>query len=287
LPLSDAGIPEGRDDREPGLRATASRGMSRMQSEPATRSDAKQTPEQDGRGASLLLTALPPGERQRVMDRLEPVPLEFGRTIYEANQPITDLYFPTDAVISMVSDMEEGTVEVGTVGREGMSGLPLLLRSRSMPTRAYVQVPGHGLRMDAAHLSASTQENPAFERLLYLYAQALFDQVAQTAACNRLHSIEARCARWFMMTHDRVGGDVLQLKQKVIAEMLGVHRPAVTLAAGALQRAGFIRYVRGRVTVLDPAGLQAAACGCYGVVRRWFDVLSAMAKDSARNTEAT
>lgn len=231
----------------------------------------------------MLVAALPPDDRARLIDRLTPVRLEFGRTIYEADQPITELYFPTNAIISMVSDMEEGTVEVGTVGRDGMSGLPVLLRARSMPTRAYVQVPGYGLRMSAADLPGLIEESPALERLLYLYAQALFDQVAQTAACNRLHSIEARCARWFMMTHDRVGGDVLELKQKVIAEMLGVHRPAVTLAAGALQRAGFIRYVRGRVTVLDRAGLEAAACGCYAVARRWLDVLAAMAKGGDRN----
>jgi CRP-like cAMP-binding protein len=212
------------------------------------------------------------------MTRVELVPLEFGQTIYEADQPISAVYFPIDAIISMVSDMEEGTVEVGTVGREGMSGLPLLLRARTMATRAYVQVPGSGYRLDAEELLPLMEESPAVERLLYLYAQALFDQVAQSAACNRLHSLEARCARWFLMTHDRVGGDVLALKQKVIAEMLGVHRPAVSLAAAALQRAGFIRYTRGRVTVIDRAGLEAAACACYGVVRRWFDVLAAMAK---------
>jgi CRP-like cAMP-binding protein len=257
-----------------------------MVSQTATRSKAKDPVEPAPRGESLLLSALPSADRARVMERLEFVPLEFGRTIYEANQPITELYFPIDGIISMVSDMEEGTVEVGTVGREGMSGLPVLLRARSMPTRAYVQVPGSGLRLQAEDLAELMRESAAFERLLYLYAQALFDQVAQTAACNRLHSLEARCARWLLMTHDRVGGDVLELKQKVIAEMLGVHRPAVTLAAGALQRAGLIRYVRGRVTVIDRAGLESAACGCYAVVRGWFERLTAMARRADSHQDA-
>jgi CRP-like cAMP-binding protein len=256
-----------------------------MDTTTATRAKKKPKEKPETRGDSLLLSALASADRARVMARGELVPLEFGTPIYEANRPITHVYFPTDSIISMVSDMEEGTVEVGTVGREGMSGLPLLLRAHSMATRAYVQVPGYGLRLSAEHLAGLIAECPRFEHLLYLYAQALFDQVAQTAACNRLHSLEARCARWFLMTHDRVGGDILALKQKVIAEMLGVHRPAVTLAAGALQRAGFIRYVRGRVTVIERAGLEEAACGCYGVVRRWFETLTALARQLDANNE--
>src|SRR5436309_15196367 len=141
----------------------------------ARESKAKQPEIDGGRGQqeNLLLLALPAADRARVVARLRPARLDFGLTIYEANQPISDLYFPTDAVISMVSDMEEGTVEVGTVGREGMSGLPVLLRAKTMPTRAYVQVRGYGYRLPATELVDLRQESPSIERLLYQYSQAL------------------------------------------------------------------------------------------------------------------
>ena len=155
----------------------------------------------------------------------------------------------------MVSEMREGTVEVGTVGREGMTGLPSCSHADTMPSRAFVQVPGHAYRMTATTVRAM-DESPKHRRLVYRYVLALFDQTAQHAACNRLHALEERCARWLLMTHDRVEGDVLLLKQQFLAEMLGVHRPAVTIAAGALQKAGVIRYSRGKVTVLDRAALE-------------------------------
>jgi CRP-like cAMP-binding protein len=167
-----------------------------------------------------------------------------------------------------VSEMREGTVEVGTVGREGMTGLPLVLHATTMPSRAFVQVPGHAYRMHGADLCAILRRSPHVERLVYRYVMALFDQAAQHAACNRLHTLEERCARWLLMTHDRVDGDVLLLKQQFLAEMLGVHRPAVTIAAGALQKAGVIRYTRGKVTVLDRNALEDAACECYGIITR-------------------
>ena len=199
---------------------------------------------------------------------LESVPLLSGKPIYEPHEQISDVYFPTNGIISMVSEMPEGTVEVGTIGNEGMTGLPLVLKARTMPTRAFVQVPGHAYRMRDEDLFRAMRDSPRFERLLYRYALALFDQTAQHAACNRLHALEARCARWLLMTHDRVIGDVLHLKQQFLAEMLGVHRPAVTLAAGALQRAGVIRYTRGKVAVLDRDALERASCGCYAIIAR-------------------
>jgi CRP-like cAMP-binding protein len=214
-----------------------------------------------------LLDALPSKELERLSGRLERLPLPLQMSIYEPNALIEHVYFPTDGVISMVSAMERGTVEVGTVGREGMAGLPILLHAESMPTRAFVQVPGAGFRMRSADLRDAMRESAPLERLLYRYAQALFDQVAQSAACNRLHTIEERCARWILMTHDRVLSDELALKQQFLAEMLGVHRPAVTLAAGALQHAGLIRYSRGKITVLDREGLEGASCPCYHIAR--------------------
>jgi CRP-like cAMP-binding protein len=167
--------------------------------------------------------------------------------------------------------VEGGTVEVGTVGNEGMAGLPVLLHTDTMPTKGFIQVEGHGMRLTPERFRAAVRDLPHFERVLFRYAQALFDLVAQSAACNRLHSLEERCARWLLMTADRVQGDTMPLKQQFLAAMLGVHRPAVTVAAGTLQRAGFIRYTRGRVTILDRSGLEAASCPCYGIVRRSFE----------------
>jgi CRP-like cAMP-binding protein len=227
----------------------------------------------EGIERNRLLATLEPEELDVLIPVLESVPLVTGMPIYEPDEPISHVYFPISGIISMVSEMEEGTVEVGTVGREGMAGLALILRARTMPTRAFVQVPGHAYRMRDVDLFDAMRQSPRFERLLYRYALALFDQTAQHAACNRLHALEARCARWLLMTHDRVDGDVLALKQQFLAEMLGVHRPAVTLAAGALQKAGVIRYTRGKVTVLDRAALERASCACYAIIARRADAL--------------
>ena len=222
----------------------------------------------EGVARNRLLAALSPEELEPLLPILESVPLTTGMPIYEPNEIISHVYFPISGIVSMVSEMQEGIVEVGTVGLEGMTGLPLLLGARTMPTRAFVQVPGHAYRIRDEDLERAMRESPRFQRLLYRYVLALYDQTAQHAACNRLHSLEARCARWLLMTHDRIDGDVLPLKQQVLAEMLGVHRPAVTLAAGALQKAGVIRYTRGKVTVLDRPALERASCACYGIITR-------------------
>jgi CRP-like cAMP-binding protein len=222
----------------------------------------------EGIGRNRLLGALPSEELEAMVPLLESVPLTTGMAIYEPHEPISYVYFPISGVVSMVSEMREGTVEVGTVGREGMTGLPLVLHATTMPSRAFVQVPGHAYRMRGSDLTAALRESPRVERLIYRYVLALFDQAAQHAACNRLHALEERCARWLLMTHDRVDGDVLPLKHEFLAEMLGVHRPAVTIAAGALQKAGVIRYTRGKVTVLDRGALEEASCECYGIITR-------------------
>jgi len=227
----------------------------------------------EGLRRNRLLGALHDEELDALLPLLESVPLVDGMPIYEPNEPITYVYFPISGIVSLVSEMREGTVEVGTVGREGMTGLPLVLRATTMPSRAFVQVPGHAYRMSGEDLSTMMRQSPRIERLVYRYVLALFDQAAQHAACNRLHALEERCARWLLMTHDRVDGDVLPLKQQFLAEMLGVHRPAVTIAAGALQKAGVIRYTRGKVTVLDREALEGAACECYGIIARRADEL--------------
>jgi CRP-like cAMP-binding protein len=232
----------------------------------------------EGIRRNRILGALAADDLDRLLPSLESVPLVDGMPIYEPNRPISHVYFPISGIVSMVSEMREGTVEVGTIGREGMTGLPLVLCATTMPSRAFVQVPGHAYRMRGTDLRAFMREAPNVERLLYRYVLALFDQTAQHAACNRLHALEERCARWLLMTHDRVDGDVVPLKQQFLAEMLGVHRPAVTIAAGALQRAGVIRYTRGKVTVLDREGLEDAACACYAIITRRVDELLELAE---------
>jgi CRP-like cAMP-binding protein len=222
---------------------------------------------------NYLIRALRPADRARVERCLEPVDLPLGHTLSEAGVPMHHAYFPAAGVISLVNEMQEGTVEVGTVGREGMLGVPILLYADRTTTRAFMQVEGSGWRCTAEDLLACVREVPAFNRLLHRYMLALFEQVGQSAACNRLHSLEERCARWLLMVHDRVGDELLPLKQSFLADMLGVHRPAVTIAAGALQSAGLIRYSRGRVHILDRPGLEAAACPCYRIVRESFERL--------------
>jgi len=223
-----------------------------------------------------LLAAMPREPLGQILPTLTHVELPSGMVIYEPKVSIKYAYFVLTGIISLVSEMREGTVEVGTVGCEGMTGIPLVLSADTMPSRAFVQVPGEALRMTAEDLLRGMEEVPVFRRLVYRHVLALFDQTAQHAACNRLHALEERCARWLLMTHDRVEGDVLLLKQQFLAEMLGVHRPAVTLAAGALQKAGIIRYSRGKVTVLDRAALEAASCECYSIVTRRMEELLAM-----------
>jgi CRP-like cAMP-binding protein len=222
-----------------------------------------------------LLAALPRQERDRLVRRTDEVTLGLGDVVYRPNGPIRHVYFPRTGILSMVIDTEDGhTVEVGTVGNEGMAGLPAFHGAESSPTRVYCQVPPCVCRRMPADVFRDETRRPGpLQDLAHRYAQALLNQSAQSTACNRLHPVEERLARWLLMTHDRVEGDELRLTQEVLSEMLGVRRPSVTLAAGALQQAGLIRYARGRVTVLDRAGLESASCECYRVVRAEFDRL--------------
>jgi CRP-like cAMP-binding protein len=220
-----------------------------------------------------ILAALPPAEYNRISTALEPFALAVHTVLYEADTPISHVYFPTSGCVSMVNVMAEGAVEIGTIGFEGFAGLPLLLDDDRMPTRAFVQLTGSSYRMQAEPFQKSLEHNPAFERLLNRHSLALFNQAAQSVACNRLHTLESRCARWLLMTHDRMRLEPFNLTHEFLSYMLGVHRPAVTLAAGVLQRAGLIRYTRGKVTVLDRAGLEAVACACYEVTRKNYERL--------------
>jgi CRP-like cAMP-binding protein len=227
----------------------------------------------DAPSRNRILASLPPAEYDRVTSDLEPCALPINMVLYEADSPITHVYFPTSGCLSMVNAMEEGAVEVGTIGFEGWAGLPLLLGDDRMPTRAFVQLSGDGFRMRANAFAKAVEKNPAFARILNRHSLALFNQAAQSVACNRLHTLESRCARWLLMTHDRMRMEPFMLTHEFLSYMLGVHRPAVTLAAGVLQKAGLIRYTRGKVTVLDRAGLEAVSCACYEITRASYERL--------------
>lgn len=224
--------------------------------------------------ANHLLAALAVEDLALLANDLEYVALRPHDVLYEPHVPIEYVYFPTLGCVSLISITPEGCVEVGTVGREGMVGVPILLGADTEPTRALVQVEGDGYRIAKAPFLAALEASSAIQRILLRYVLALFNQVGQSVACNRLHSLEARCARWLLMTHDRVDGDKFELTQEFLSYMLGVHRPAVTLAAGLLQRAGFIRYTRGRICITDRAGLERASCSCYQATRDDFASLA-------------
>jgi CRP-like cAMP-binding protein len=221
-----------------------------------------------------LLDLLPRADGARLRSHLEAVSLGVKHIVYEPGGPISHVYFPTGAVISLVTYMEDGTaVEVATVGREGVVGLPVFLGTESVPIRAVGQIPGDALRITAEAFRAEIKRNGPLVPVLNRYTQALFIQVAQTAACNRVHLLEQRCARWLLQTHDRVGADQFLLTQEFLAQMLGVRRPTVSAAAGILQKAGLLTYHRGRMTILDRKGLEATSCECYQVVREELDRL--------------
>jgi CRP-like cAMP-binding protein len=212
-----------------------------------------------------LLAVLP--EPARIAPLLERVRFAQGETIYERGETITHYVFPFSGVTSIVKEMEHGTVEIGTVGPEGMLGVPALLGTPVTSARIFAQSDLIADRIAVHELDAIAASSPGTQHTLLRYVYAFHEEVAQTVACNRLHSLEQRLARWLLMTHDRLGTPSMPLKQRFLAYMLGVRRPAVTVAAGTLQALGTIRYSRGRITVLDRDALEKAACECYAVGR--------------------
>ena len=190
--------------------------------------------------------------------------------IYRPDEPINVVYFPIDCVLSVVTRMKDGNqIEVGTIGREGVSAIPLLLGGTTTANECYCQVPGSVVRIDA-ELFQSLKANTKFRQLLDRYVQAYVNMLGQLAACNRLHSIYERCARWLLMTQDRVDSSEIHLTHEYLAMMLGTQRSGVSIAAGTLQNAGFIRYGQGMIRILDRAGLEDASCECYEVAREQF-----------------
>jgi len=235
--------------------------------------------------ANRLLGLLPRRDYERLRPHLHRVALEYRQSLYRAHRPIGFVYFIETGVGSLVNTMANGDAsEVGTIGNEGMVGLPLVLGDDRAPTSVYIQVPGVGLGMNAARFKKELARSASMRTVMLHYAHAFFNQVAQSAACNQFHSIEQRCCRWMLMTHDRMQSDEFLLTQEFLAMMLGVQRTGVTVAASALQRAGLIRYKRGNVTILDRRGLIRRSCECYGVSKREFDrLLGGQAKIQVRS----
>jgi CRP-like cAMP-binding protein len=232
-----------------------------------------------GSDRNRLLAALPVAEYTRLLPRLRNVALAAGDVLSEPGARIRNVYFPRSAVMSMIGIMQNrAAAEVGTVGDEGFVGLAVLLGARSATTRCVAQIAGDAARMSASTFLACVAESAPFAALLHRYTHAFLSQVAQTAACNVLHPIGERCARWLLMTDDRATGDgvtrrdhetdaAFVLTQEYLSYMLGVRREAVSRTANRFQADGLIRYTRGRVTVLDRRGLEAASCECYALVR--------------------
>lgn len=223
--------------------------------------------------ANSLLAALPDKEYQLLRPRLEQVALSFGEELYHPGAPITQVYFPSDVLVSLLVQAEgHQALEVGLVGREGMLGTPLALGVSASPVGTVVQVAGEALRMSAADFHKEFQRSMPLRREVYWYIYELMIQTTQTAACNRFHLIEARLARWLLMTRDRLRSNRFHLTQELLANMLGVRRVGVTKAAGTLRQRNLISYNRGEITILDDDGLEAAACQCYQIVRGMHNV---------------
>jgi CRP-like cAMP-binding protein len=227
-----------------------------------------------GAPANRLLGLLSPRDYGRLRPHLHGIPLGYRRSLYRANKHIEFVYFIETGVGSLVNTMANGqAAEVGTIGNEGLVGLPVVFGDDRAPTSVYVQVPGAGLRMQAAAFKNELARSASMRTVMLRYAHAFFNQVAQSAACNHFHTLEQRCCRWLLMTQDRMQSDEFLLTQEFLAMMLGVQRTGVTAAAGALQRAGLIRYKHGNVTVIDRRGLIRRSCECYGVSKKEFDRL--------------
>lgn len=233
-------------------------------------------PNDDARRANRLLNALPEEDYQRLHEHLRPHGVQQKQDMGEAGQRIAEVHFPVDAVVSILTRMDEGpSVEIATIGNEGVVGLTVAWGSDAMNPRevATVQAPGEVVSMDAGTFRAELHRQGALASLVERYTLAFFSQVSQQVACNGLHSVEQRCARWLLLTHDRVGTDEFPMTHEFLAQMLGVRRASVTVTAGILQRAGFVEFSRGRVEVVERAGLEGAACECYAVTREVFDRL--------------
>jgi CRP-like cAMP-binding protein len=220
-----------------------------------------------------LLAALPPDEWERWQPQLEAVTMPLGEVLYESGGVLSHVYFPTDAIVSLLYVLENGSsAEIAVVGNEGIVGISLFMGGESTPSRAVVQSAGGGFRLKAQTVKDEFLRPPVLH-LLLRYTQALITQMAQTAVCNRHHSLDQQLCRWLLLSLDRLHGDELVMTQELISNMLGVRREGVTESALKLQNAGLIRYSRGRITVIDRIGIEQRSCECYAVVRKEYDRL--------------
>lgn len=222
-----------------------------------------------------LLASLTPQELNRLLPEMEKFDLIPREKLFGTDERIEYVYFPEEGVVSLVSQMKDGSVmEIGTVGKEGMVGLPVFLGAVSTPLEAFTQVPGHALRLKTAAFKRALAERNGLQTKLQRYTQALFTQLAQSVACNRLHSLEQRCARWLLATADRVEKGQFKLTQEFLAQMLGVRRAGVNAVLQDFQRRGIIRYKQGVMEIRDRRKLEGASCECYAIVRREYESLT-------------
>ncbi|KAF0190812.1 MAG: CRP/FNR family transcriptional regulator [Gammaproteobacteria bacterium] len=221
-----------------------------------------------------LLAVLPDAVRERLFPNLESVQMPLGEVLYESGSELPYVYFPTTSIVSLLYVMEDGaSAEIAVVGKEGILGVSLFMGGESTPSRAIVQSAGHGFRLKGKILKEEFNRAGPLMHLLLRYTQALITQMAQTAVCNRHHSVNQQLCRWLLLSLDRLPSNELVMTQELIANMLGVRREGVTDAAGKLQEAGLIHYSRGHITVVDRPGLEAESCECYQVVKKEFDRL--------------
>jgi CRP-like cAMP-binding protein len=226
------------------------------------------------RRSNHLLAALPDAEWHRWVPQLESIDMPLGQVLYESGNTLSHVYFPTTSIISLLYVMENGaSAEIAVVGNEGIVGISLFMGGGSTPSRAIVQSAGRGLRLVAQTMKDEFNRNGPVLHLLLRYTQALITQMAQTAVCNRHHSLDQQLCRWLLLSLDRLQANELVMTQELIANMLGVRREGVTEAALNLQQAGLIQYTRGRISVLDRAGLEKRTCECYAVVKKEYDRL--------------
>lgn len=221
---------------------------------------------------NFILASLPQEDFESLAPSLQLIRVKPEEVIYRAHEPIKYVYFPTTAMLSWIGITEAGErIEVGVVGWEGMVGIPELLGYETSPYSVEVELPGQMFRINIKEFKQEFNRLNTIHSLLFRYTYTALTQLAQSSVCGRFHTVEERLCRWLLMAHDRCEGDELQLTQEILAGMIGARRPAVSIVTGTLQRAGFIRSQRGRITILDREGLEAASCECYRLIREAFD----------------
>lgn len=234
-------------------------------------------------GENHLLAALSPAERERIFPHLRLVPMPLGKVLYESGDVLRYVYFPVDCIVSLLYVLESGaSAEISVVGNEGLIGVALFMGGETTPSRAIVQSAGHAYRLSGTLLKEEFHRSGGLQLLLLRYTQSLITQMAQTAVCNRHHSVDQQLCRWLLLSLDRLASNQLVMTQELIANMLGVRREGVTEAAGKLQKLGVIRYSRGRITVLDRPQLEQLCCECYSVVKQESDRIEGL--PAARGT---